>query len=74
MQVGTIDYSPYLGRLGIGKVVNGTMTINQPIAVARRDGSIKPVRITKIYRFERDRKVASRPGRHRRDRGGCRHG
>jgi GTP-binding protein len=58
MQVGTIDYSPYLGRLGIGKVVNGTMSINQPIAVARRDGSVRPVRIAKIYRFERDRKVA----------------
>ena len=58
MQVGTIDYSPYLGRLGIGKVVNGTMEINQPIAVARRDGSIKPVRITKIYRFECDEKIA----------------
>ena len=58
MQVGTIDYSPYLGRMGIGKVVNGTMKINQPIAVARRDGSIKPVRISKIFRFERDEKVA----------------
>ncbi|NNK13955.1 MAG: GTP-binding protein, partial [Desulfofustis sp.] len=57
MQVGTIDYSPYLGRLGIGKVVNGTMTLNQPIAVARRDGSIKPVRISKIFRFEQDSKV-----------------
>jgi len=58
MQVGTIDYSPYLGRLGIGKVVNGTMQINQPIAVARRDGSIKPVRISKIFRFESDGKIA----------------
>lgn len=58
MQVGTIDYSPYLGRLGIGKVVNGTMQINQPIVVARRDGSIKPVRVSKIYRFECDEKVA----------------
>ncbi|BHH84562.1 translational GTPase TypA [Desulforhopalus sp. 52FAK] len=58
MQVGTIDYSPYLGRLGIGKVVNGTMEINQPIVVARRDGSIKPVRISKIYRFECDEKVS----------------
>ena len=57
MQVGTIDYSPYLGRLGIGKVVNGTMQINQPIAVARRDGSVKPIRISKIFRFERDEKV-----------------
>jgi GTP-binding protein len=58
MQVGTIDYSPYLGRLGIGKVVNGTLALNQPIAVARRDGSIKPVRISKIFRFEQDRKVS----------------
>jgi len=58
MQVGTIDYSPYLGRLGIGKVVNGTMQINQPIVVARRDGSIKPVRVSKIFRFESDGKVA----------------
>jgi GTP-binding protein len=58
MQVGTIDYSLYLGRLGIGKVVNGTMQINQPIVVARRDGSIKPVRISKIFRFESDGKVA----------------
>lgn len=58
MQVGTIDYSPYLGRLGIGKVVNGMMKINQPIAVARRDGSIKPIRVSKIFRFERDEKVS----------------
>ncbi|PIE74066.1 MAG: translational GTPase TypA [Deltaproteobacteria bacterium] len=57
MQVGTIDYSPYLGRLGIGKVINGTMRINQPIAVARRDGSVSPIRISKIFRFERDQQV-----------------
>ena len=58
MQVGTIDYSPYLGRLGIGKVVNGSMSINQPIVVARRDGSIKPVRVSKIFCFDCDQKVA----------------
>ena len=57
MQVGTIDYSPYLGRMGIGKVVNGSMSINQPVVVARRDGSVKPVRISKIFRFECDRQV-----------------
>ena len=39
-------------------VVNGMMKINQPIAVARRDGSIKPVRISKIFRFQRDEKIA----------------
>ncbi|OKY75534.1 MAG: GTP-binding protein TypA [Desulfobulbaceae bacterium DB1] len=58
MQVNTIDYSPYLGRLGIGKVVNGTLKINKDIAVARRDGSISPIRISKIFRFEVNEKVA----------------
>ncbi|MBW1758941.1 MAG: translational GTPase TypA [Deltaproteobacteria bacterium] len=57
LQVNTIDYSPYLGKLGIGKVVNGSMNINQSIAVANRDGSLTPARITKIFRFERDGKV-----------------
>jgi GTP-binding protein len=56
MQVGTIDYSPYLGRLGIGKVVNGTMSINQPVVVARRDGTVRPVRISKLFRFVCDGK------------------
>ena len=56
MQVGPIDYSPYLGRLGIGKVVNGTMSINQPVVVARRDGSVRPVRISKLFRFVCDGK------------------
>ncbi len=59
MQVNTIDYSPYLGRLGIGKVVNGTLRINKDIAVARRDGSISPARISKIFRFMGSEKVAT---------------
>lgn len=58
LQINTIDYSPYLGRLGIGKVVNGSLGMNQNIVVARRDGSIKPVRITKIFSFQADQKVA----------------
>lgn len=57
LQVNTIDYSLYLGKLGIGRVVNGSMNINQNIAVAKRDGSLAPARITKIFRFEGDQKV-----------------
>ena len=58
MQVNTIDYSPYMGRMGIGKVVSGILTVNTDIAVARRDGSISPIRISKIFRFEGNEKVA----------------
>jgi GTP-binding protein len=57
LQVNTIDYSPYLGKLGIGKVVSGTININQNIVVAKRDGSLSPVRISKIFKFERDKKI-----------------
>jgi GTP-binding protein len=57
LQVNTIDYSPYLGKLGIGKVVNGTININQNFVVAKRDGSLTPVRITKIFKFELDEKI-----------------
>ncbi len=57
LQINTIDYSPYLGRLGIGKLVNGKLNINDNVVVARRDGSIQPVRINKIFLFEGDQQV-----------------
>ena len=57
MLVSSIDYSPYLGRLGIGKITAGTLNINKDIAVAMRDGSLVPARITKVYRFEGVTKV-----------------
>jgi len=57
LQINTIDYSPYLGRLGIGKLSNGTLDINDSVVVARRDGSIVPVRITKIFTFSGNRQV-----------------
>jgi len=47
-----------LGRLGIGKIVNGKLGINDAIVVARRDGSIVPARINKIFSFQGDQKVA----------------
>ena len=58
-QVSSIDYSPYLGRLGIGKVINGTLNINKNIVVSKRDGSLVPARISKIYRFECDQQVST---------------
>ena len=59
MLVSSIDYSPYLGRLGIGKITGGTLNINKDIVVARRDGALVPARISKLYRFEGNKKVAT---------------
>ncbi|NMA42035.1 MAG: translational GTPase TypA [Oligosphaeraceae bacterium] len=58
MLVSSLDYSPYLGRISIGKISSGTLNINKEIAVVMRDGSIKPARISQVYRFESNRKVA----------------
>jgi GTP-binding protein len=59
MLISSIDYSPYLGRLGIGKITAGSLNVNKDIAVALRTGELVPVRITKVYRFEGMMKVPS---------------
>ena len=56
--VSSLDYSPYLGRLGIGKITSGTLRTNMDVVVAKRDGSMVNARISKLYRFEADGKVA----------------
>jgi GTP-binding protein len=55
--VSSIDYSPYLGRLGIGKITSGSLAINQDVVLSLRDGKLVPARITKMYRFESNQRV-----------------
>jgi GTP-binding protein len=59
MLVSSLDYSPYLGRLGIGKITAGSLNINKEIAVALRTGELIPARITKVYRFQGMDKVVT---------------
>jgi len=59
MLVSSLDNSPYLGRLGIGKITSGTLNINRDVAVIKRDGTQVPARISKIYRFVGNEKVAT---------------
>ncbi|MBR6470713.1 MAG: translational GTPase TypA [Victivallales bacterium] len=56
--ISTLDYSPYLGRIGIGKITSGKININEMTSVAMRDGTLKPARITKIQRFTTNQKYA----------------
>jgi GTP-binding protein len=57
LQVASIDYSPFLGRLGIGKITAGRVQPNQPVVVANTQGKRIPARLTKIYRFQRNEKT-----------------
>ncbi|MFQ3582403.1 MAG: translational GTPase TypA [Chloracidobacterium sp.] len=50
--VTNIGYDEYVGRLGIGRVVAGELTIGQPVSLCKRDGSVEKHRITQLYTFE----------------------
>ncbi len=51
IQVANLDYSDYLGRLAIARVFSGTLKNGEEIGIAKRDGSIQPVKITKLFSF-----------------------
>ncbi|MBS4211995.1 MULTISPECIES: translational GTPase TypA [Neobacillus] len=50
-QVALLDYSDYVGRIGIGRVFRGTMKVGQQVALMKLDGSVKQFRVTKIFGF-----------------------
>ncbi|HBG49528.1 MAG TPA: translational GTPase TypA [Cyanobacteria bacterium UBA9971] len=50
--VTTLDYSEYLGRIAIGRIVNGKIENNQQASLITRDGNIVRGRISKIIGFE----------------------
>ncbi|RFP62745.1 MAG: translational GTPase TypA [Limnothrix sp. CACIAM 69d] len=52
LQVTTLDYSEYLGRIVIGRIHNGTVSAGQQAALIKEDGSITKGRITKLLGFE----------------------
>ncbi len=57
--ISTIDYNEYVGRIGVGKVDNGTIKVNQEAVVVNHhdpDKKIK-VKISKLYEFEGLNKV-----------------
>jgi GTP-binding protein len=52
MQITSLDYSSFLGRIAVGKVTRGTIRENQPIALMQADGTIKKQRIKELHVFE----------------------
>lgn len=50
--IANLDYSDYLGRLGIGRIVEGTVRSRVPVGVTNRDGSVKVTEITKLFTFD----------------------
>ena len=57
--ISTIDYNEYVGRIGIGKVDNGCISVNQDMVVvnAHEPDKQKKVKISKLYEFDGLNKV-----------------
>ena len=49
MQVSTLGYDDYIGRLGIGRIDKGTIHTGDSLEVSKRDGSFKRVKIGQIF-------------------------
>ncbi|MFM2387498.1 MAG: hypothetical protein RL660_2255 [Bacteroidota bacterium] len=52
MQITSLDYSSFLGRIAIGRVARGNISENQPISLCQADGVIKKSRVRELYVFE----------------------
>mgnify|MGYP001943920356 FL=1 len=50
-QVTMLDYNDYLGRIGVGRVFRGTITVGQQVALMKNDGSVKKFRVSKLFGF-----------------------
>ena len=57
--ISTIDYNEYVGRIGVGKVDNGTIAVNQDVIVVNHHDpdKQKKVKISKLYEFDGLNKV-----------------
>jgi GTP-binding protein len=52
MQITSLDYTSFQGRIAIGRVFRGDIKVNTDVALCRKDGSAKKVRIKELYVFE----------------------
>lgn len=49
MQVSSLAYDEYIGRLGIGRITKGCIKVGEEVVVCRTDGSTERARITKLF-------------------------
>jgi GTP-binding protein len=52
MQITSLDYSSFLGRIAIGKVSRGVLKDGQNVVLMQTDGSIKKTKVKELYVFE----------------------
>ena len=51
MQISTLDYSSYVGMIGIGRIKRGQAKTNMPVTVINREGKTRPGRILQVLEY-----------------------
>lgn len=51
MQVSILDYSDYLGRIGIGRIYSGKMVTGETVTLMNEDGSLQNGKVAKLFSF-----------------------
>lgn len=57
MLVSAIDYSPFMGRLAIGKITSGSIAVANSVVAATESVVSAPIRVSKLFKFERNKHV-----------------
>jgi len=52
IQITSLDYSSFIGRIAVGRVFRGLIKENMPVSVVKRDGRIQKSRIKELYVFD----------------------
>jgi len=52
MQITSLDYSSFLGRIAVGKVARGVIKETQPLSLMKLDGTVQKSRVKELYVFE----------------------
>lgn len=52
IQITSIQYNEYVGRIGVGRIYNGRIKSGQPVKICRRDGSQISARVQQVQLFE----------------------
>lgn len=59
MLISTIDYNEYVGRIGVGKISNGKLRVNQEVTIVNHHepDKVRRVKVNKLYEYEGLKKV-----------------
>ncbi len=52
MQITSLDFSSFVGRIAVGRIKRGTLRENMPVSLVKRDGTVVKSRIKELFSFE----------------------